>query len=360
MDIQIKSVIKLKVPKMGRPKGSKNKPKVQESDASASAGGPIITPRRLSDKIDKTVRGVVFCFTVHYGHTGFTGESPENPVGYMVDKIQKYYEKLSDNVYIQSAAMQVERCPTDGRVHLQGYIQWKDTKRMSACFKLFNAHWIRADGTAQENWDYCTKERTNIPDTPRFTLGTPVSQGQRTDVSDMLRDVLEGRMTARDVMQQDPATWMRNYRAIDTMIARRIEPRTEGMHIIYIYGPSGCGKTQWIRDNIGEDFTDRTKWYFKDNTKWWDGYTGQDYVVWDDFDINPTDTNFFRWMLRYMDPQALPIQGESKGGYVEMNSKYLIITSEWHPSHWFEGNTLTQFQRRITQFIHPPTEALKR
>lgn len=336
---------------MGRPKGSKNKPKAQKEAASAAAssvpstpGDALLPPGELPDKINKTLRGLVFCFTVHYGHV-IKDLIPEDPIGFMMIKIQKIHQTLSDNNYIRSAAMQLERCPTSGVIHIQGYLQWKDDKRMSACYKMFNAHWTLANGSAHANWKYCTEDDTHVPNTPRLTVGEPVSQGQRTDMVDTVRDVMEGRATARDVMENDPMFWMRNYRALAQMELARVQPRTEKPHITWLWGESGTGKTKWVYDRWSYGDV-----YAKPSGLFWDRYHGQQCILFDDLSLD-MDEGFYREFLRWTD--RYPCQGGVKltTGGVEINSPYIVITCEFHPQMVFRGNRLTQIMRRVDEFI---------
>lgn len=53
---------------------------------------------------------------------------------------------------------QIELCPTTGREHLQGFVQWEDKQRLSALKKFHaTAHWEKRRGTPYEAAHYCKK-----------------------------------------------------------------------------------------------------------------------------------------------------------------------------------------------------------
>lgn len=61
-----------------------------------------------------------------------------------------------------------EECPTTGTPHLQGYVYFKNARNLSALVKVLPGHLTPADGSATDNFNYCTKggefeERGNRP-----------------------------------------------------------------------------------------------------------------------------------------------------------------------------------------------------
>jgi hypothetical protein len=61
----------------------------------------------------------------------------------------------------------------------------------------------------------------------------------------------------------------------------------------------------------------------------------------DDFDGKWPYRDLLRLLDRYV------YQGQIKGGYVHINSDYIIITCEHRPEEYWSGNELTQVRRRL-------------
>lgn len=101
-------------------------------------------------------------------------------------------EKLYiDDTLCQFFCYQLERCPTSGRLHYQGYLECKSKSSLdrvkTRILKNPKAHVEIAKGTAQQNIDYCSKSETCVLDTFKMYGEPRPSQGHRTDLDDMIR-----------------------------------------------------------------------------------------------------------------------------------------------------------------------------
>lgn len=80
---------------------------------------------------------------------------------------------------VKRCVWQLEKCPSSGRLHLQGYIEFNDGKTWSAVKKWFTEHngsttrFRPRAGTAETAWNYCQKSDTCVDVKSRFIYGDP-------------------------------------------------------------------------------------------------------------------------------------------------------------------------------------------
>nr|WAE42427.1 MAG: replication associated protein [Cressdnaviricota sp.] len=85
---------------------------------------------------------------------------------------------------------------------------------------------------------------------------------------------------------------------------------------VWIAGPSGVGKSTIATTKFGD-------YYFKDPSKWWDGYNGESTVICEDVDASWRDIiPFFKiWGDRY------PFRAQVKGSSLFIRPVKLVVTS---------------------------------
>lgn len=200
--------------------------------------------------------------------------------------------------------------PECGRPHLHCYIEFKNSRSWAELKKSVNptTHMDKCKGNGAQNRKYCTKDGDYYED------GELSNQGERSDLMAVKKAVDEGKSNY-EIAQENFGTVMRYGKGIDNYRAGSMKDRTEPPIVLWLWGPSGCGKTRSACTMYGT-------YYIKDATKWWDRYTQQNAIVIDDYDGNWP----FRDLLRLLD--RYPYQGQCKGAYVPINSKYIIITCD--------------------------------
>ena len=67
--------------------------------------------------------------------------------------------------------------------------------------------------------------------------------------------------------------------------------------------------------------------------RWFDGFRGHKYALFDDFDGSQIE---FRKLLRLLD--KYPMQVPIKGGFTNWNPRKIFITSNVQPRMWYSGD----------------------
>lgn len=223
----------------------------------------------------------------------------------------------------------------EGTEHIQAFIYYKNP-RVFPKRKYPRAH-IEAAKSISASMNYCKKEDTRIRGP--YILGEEPQQGRRTDLESLANKIKDG-ASMYDLAVENPEAVIRYHRGLQVLKQLYNKDRTDKPTVIWKYGKTGVGKTRSVYEKHPSNV------YMKDGTQWWDGYYGQEAILIDDFDGKWP----FRDLLRLLDYN--PYQGQTKGGYVKINSPFIYITCEFHPREiygGFEENHLDQVLRRINK-----------
>lgn len=117
----------------------------------------------------------------------------------------------------------------------------------------------------------------------------------------------------------------------------------------WYYGATGTGKTKSARHEAKHKYGLNNTWINSTNDKWFDGYTGQEAVIFDDIRAS---TFQFSNMLRLLDRYKTRV--EIKGGFTFFCPKEIWVTCPSHPRNIYcdhaTGNPfdgIEQLERRI-------------
>lgn len=205
--------------------------------------------------------------------------------------------------------------------------------RLSGLKKLMpTAHFERMQGSVDENEHYCSKPHDgctckhckDCPDRLEgpWYRGEKPKPGTRTDWKDFRSDCKE--LTHDELAEKYTRIFVTCNRGF-TAAYTKWTGKERGMPVVIIlYGPSGTGKSLLASQMFPEA-------YRKPKNKWWDHYTGQDVVIFDDF---------YSWisyddMLRMLDWYALMV--ETKGGTVHLTTQVFVFTSNKSPEDWYSN-----------------------
>lgn len=229
-----------------------------------------------------------------------------------------------------------------GLIHLQGYVVFNQKKRLTWLKKVdAGAHWEPRKGTHAQARDYAQKEETRL-EGPWSVGEEPVDQqGKRNDLISLKRRLDEG-ATEKEICEDEgtfPA-WAKYHKIIPKYRMLTGKQRSWPTETVVYWGEPGIGKSSRAFHEGGAD----AFWLSKPagQTAWWDGYTGQETVVIDEF---------YGWIQRDLMCRICdryPLNVETKGGSQPFLAKKIIITSNSHPTEWWPKVGLGPMLRRLT------------
>lgn len=113
--------------------------------------------------------------------------------------------------------------------------------------------------------------------------------------------------------------------------------------VIVYWGRTGSGKTRSVTENSNE------LWVYPGNG-WFDGYDGQEQVLFDDFSGSEFKISY---LLKLLD--RYPMQVPIKGDFAHWVPQEIYITSNLDPDMWFpnaHSEHVAALRRRFTNVVH--------
>lgn len=235
----------------------------------------------------------------------------------------------------------------EGTPHLQGacvlgkQIDFNTLKRHPG-FK--RCHIETMKGSVEDNINYCSKE-----DSSPFVAGTPPKPGKRNDIDNLVDLMREGK-TVVDLIRDDQLSispiirYPKGFSLVSNTLHR--PKRTGPPTVIWVYGSTGTYKTRCVcefADALGE------YWISAGDLRWFDGYTGQPTVIFDDLRTRHAK---FDVLLRLLD--RYPFRVEFKGGFTDWIPKLILVTAPKSPRDMWNLRTdedIRQLERRITKVL---------
>jgi len=243
-----------------------------------------------------------------------------------------------------------EVAPETGTPHLQGYVYFNNARQRKAVSRLLpRARLDVANGTAQQNRTYCTKEDDF------FEWGEiPVERAEarmRGGVANAARYSNAVELARRGDMdtirESDPQMFLVHGPRLESLYAPEARPLQGNLDHEWWVGPSGSGKSRLLWDLYPKHFA-------KALNKWWDGYRHQEVVAIEEWSPKNdcTASSLKKWADRY------PFPGEIKGGCLQgLRPKKIIVLSNYTPQQCFlNSEDLDPILRRFTVIYFPKEE----
>lgn len=243
-----------------------------------------------------------------------------------------------------------------GTPHLQGYVVFTKKRTLATVKKLDGlerAHFETCRGTPQDNYRYCTKPdgRLGGPYVWPDGASLPSGQGARKDLGEIAKRIKDGASLKR-IAEDHPSDFIRyhkGFQALQTYTAPRRRHDQKTICFVF-FGSGGAGKTTFARrlahflaseDGASGDVFSLAP--VKGSGQYWDGYNQHDVVLIDEFKGNRMQPTEFNQLIDAGE-HCVPVHG----GQVQFNSKYVLITTNVHPTQWWPA---IQFQHSLRRRI---------
>lgn len=238
-----------------------------------------------------------------------------------------------------------------GHYHLQGVVSFKKPCRLSGCigrselFQQFCARSVDKHLNKEAARAYAKKDGNYFE-----YEASEATQGQRSDILTCIDSIrADGLHIAVD---RHPETFAKYHGGL-RFVAKTISKMTrKAPPVIYwFYGATGTGKTR-----LAYEWTlahDKSYWISHTDLKWFDGYTGQEVAILDDFRVDNAHT--FAQLLRLFDRYTVDVP--VKGGYETWLPETIFVTSPQSPYLMFQKHLdassdggFNQLTRRVEEF----------
>ncbi len=253
---------------------------------------------------------------------------------------------------------------TTGTYHTHIFLYAPSPIRFSTIKARFpTAHIEKAYGSARDNRAYIRKEgkwadteksETSVPGTFEEWGELPAEKEEQAPQMFRLVQNIRAGMSTTEIIDDNPAMAFR-VRDIDllrqTLTAEKYSEENRPLEVTYLYGASGTGKTRGIYERHSAKSVCRITNYRAAKGVSFDGYNGQDVLVFEEFSGQiPIED-----MLNYLDvyPLYLPARYNDRVAcytkvYITSN---LALEQQYRSVQWERPETWRAFLRRIHTVI---------
>lgn len=255
---------------------------------------------------------------------------------------------------------QQEIAPTTGTPHLQGYASAENGKTFAVWKQLLcvggtRVHVIRANGSAAQNKEYCTKDSDRVPGSLIFERGAIPTPGQRVDLDAFAEACKDLKRPISDLADEHPGMFIKHFKGVAALrVAVDTEARRWKTEVHWFFGSTGTGKTRLCHELAPSAY------WKQGGTKWWCGYLPNEHtdIIIDEYRPSLCP---FNQLLSLFD--RYPLVVESKGGNLPFKPQRIFVTSPKCPEETWQGRTeedLQQLLRRLTTIVEIAPGGIRR
>ena len=174
--------------------------------------------------------------------------------------------------------------------------------------------------------------------------------GQRTDLLEVKRKLDEGANMER-IADEHFGSFCKYQKSFEKYLQLKVKHRTEKSRVTILIGPPRTGKTRYVYDNHNRDDI----FPHPPGEPWFDGYEQQPICLLDDY------YGCLKWTVLLAILDRYPCLVPVKGGFTKFVSKQIFITSNAHPSKWYNSPKIdkTALYERIETYIYLGKDNIK-
>jgi len=255
-------------------------------------------------------------------------------------------------VHIKHATWQFEKCPETGSMHAHIALVLSEARKFTLLRTAMIDAWMctrhgfrviyNLDGAVK----YCSKTETRVAGPFVYGAAHVAKQGKRNDIddaADLIAELSKQGKSNREIMEelaeQMPRVVVKFPNGIKELIAcRNKQPGFPDLEEIILYvGSTGSGKSHRA-DALSPGSTYKSM-YKKNSNLYFDGYNGQETLLFEEFAGGITFTDFKGMMDRkpnFLGGSArLQLTGSAAASNMDFRSKRIALTSNTLPTQWY-------------------------
>lgn len=190
----------------------------------------------------------------------------------------------TSNEKVRFVEWQVEKAPSTGKLHQQGWLQLFDKITETGIRKIWpGIHFEATKGSIEAQQNYCQKGESR--EAGPWQQGKMAKKAERTDLKDIV-EKLNHRKTITEIINDDPDNlrYISHMQKYEQLL--REDSSVREVTVTVIHGPSGCGKTHssYYGNEEYDIIAPESVYKIDDYKNPFDGYRGEKRIILDEFD----------------------------------------------------------------------------